>query len=241
MAKGEAERPTAREGVLYFGRVAAGLSHELSNVLNIINELAGLQRDIAAAAVEGGGDARFARFADLAQRIKAQVSRGEAINRGLHRFAHSVDNADTSFDLGELLGLLAFLEERPARLARVALDVHPPEHGLALCGDPFSLLLALHACVGAALRACAEDGCVEVRAEAAGGAARIRVTATGSLPAEGADAVSAAAFRAGAAAWGAAVCLDPGTDAQRSLVLSVPAAAAAREAAGTADPSLEVP
>jgi C4-dicarboxylate-specific signal transduction histidine kinase len=241
MAKGEAERPPAREGVLYFGRVAAGLSHELSNVLNIINELAGLQRDIAAAAVEGGGDARFARLADLAQRIKAQVTRGEAINRGLHRFAHSVDDADKSFDLGELLGLLAFLEERPARLARVALEVHAPEHGLALCGDPFSLLLALHACVGAALRACTEDGRVEVRAEAGDGEARIRVTATGSLPTEGADAVSAAAFRAGATPWGAAVCLDSETDSPRSLVLRVPAESAAPRAAGTADSSLEVP
>lgn len=241
MAKGEVDRPPAREGVLYFGRVAAGLSHELSNVLNIINELAGLQRDIAAAAVEQGGDARLARLADLAQRIKAQVGRGEAINRGLHRFAHSVDNADTSFDLGELLGLLAFLEERPARLARVALDVQPPQHELALCGDPFSLLLALHACVGAALRACAEDGRVEVRAEAGNGEARIRVTATGSLPPGGADVVSAAAFQAGAAAWGATVCFDPATVTGRSLVLSVPAATAARDAAGTADPSLEVP
>jgi C4-dicarboxylate-specific signal transduction histidine kinase len=241
MAKSEAERPTAREGVLYFGRVAAGLSHELSNVLNIINELAGLQRDIAAAAVEAGGDARHARLADLAQRIKSQVTRGEAINRGLHRFAHTVDDACKSFDLGELLGLLAFLEERPARLARVALDVHPPEGGLALCGDPFSLLLALHACVSAALHASAEDGRVEVRAEATDEEIRVRVTATGSLPAGGADAASAAALRAGAAAWGATARLDPATDAPTSLVLSLPAAGTSQRAAGSADSSQEVP
>jgi signal transduction histidine kinase len=241
MANGEPERPAAREGVLFFGAVAAGLSHELSNVLNIINELAGLQRDIAVAAAEQGGDARFARLADLAQRIKAQVGRGEVINRGLHRFAHRVDHATASFDLGELLGLLAFLEERPARLARVALDVRPPEPGLALCGDPFSLLLALHACVGTALHASSEEGRVEVRAEGGPGEARIRVTASGSLSAGGADAVSAAAFRAGAAPWGATIRVDSAADGRESLVLSVPVSGSAPRDAGSAGSSQEVP
>jgi hypothetical protein len=146
MAKGEDERPTAREGVLYFGRVAAGLSHELSNVLNIINELAGLQRDIAAAAVEGGGDARFARFADLAQRIKTQVSRGEAINRGLHRFAHSVDNADTSFDLGSCS---ASPSSRRGRRGYSGGADSSSEPGSPL-RRPLQPVAGAHACVGAA-------------------------------------------------------------------------------------------
>ena len=92
------------EGVAYFGGVAAGLSHELSNVFNIINEIAGLQHDIASAAADSG-DARVARLADLAGRIKAQVGRGEEINRRLHRFGHSTDETSVTFDLAELLEL----------------------------------------------------------------------------------------------------------------------------------------
>ena len=39
-------RPLEREGVRFFGAIGAGLSHELSNVFNIINELSGLQQAI---------------------------------------------------------------------------------------------------------------------------------------------------------------------------------------------------
>ena len=80
-----------REGLLFFGAVGAGLSHEVNNVFNIINELSGLQQDIIEANAQGGA-AGLARVADLAGRIKSQIIRGEEINRCLHRLSHSVDN-----------------------------------------------------------------------------------------------------------------------------------------------------
>jgi hypothetical protein len=211
--------------VLYFGGVAAGISHEISNILNIINELAGLQHDIAAVAA-GYGDARVGRIADLADRIKAQVTRGEEVNRRLHSFAHSVDEAETTFDLVELFALLAFLEGRPARLAGVELTVRAPEHGVSLHGDPFSLGRADPGCGAAALRAAGSGGRVDVEAERHDGGARIRVACGAPLPADVTEAASASALRAGAASWGATVTVDPATDTPRSIVVTVPATSA---------------
>lgn len=157
-------QPLEREGIVLFGAVGAGLSHELSNVFNIINELAGLQQDIVAAATQGGA-AGLARVSDLAARIKAQVVRGEEINRSLHRLSHSVDEPDGTFDLGETLVLFGSLAARAARLAEVSFEVRSPESPMAHRGDPFALLLVLHACLRAAIAAAASERRIEVSAE----------------------------------------------------------------------------
>lgn len=156
-------RPLEREGIFFFGAIGAGLSHELSNVFNIINELSGLQQDILSAAPDG--TAGLARVSDLAARIKNQVARGEEINRSLHRLSHSVDEPDRTFDLGETLVLFDSLAARAARLAEVALDIRPPQSPMAHRGDPFALLLILHACLRAAIAAAASERRIEVFAD----------------------------------------------------------------------------
>lgn len=164
----------AREGLQFFGAMGAGLSHELSNVFNIINELSGLQQDIIAANADGGA-AGLARVADLAARVKSQVVRGEEINRSLHRLSHSVDCSNLVFDLGESLTLFAALAARAARLAEVALEVRQPDASMAHRGDPFALLVILHAAFRAALAAAASERRVGIWAEAGVDGTRIIV------------------------------------------------------------------
>jgi C4-dicarboxylate-specific signal transduction histidine kinase len=200
-------RRLQREGLLFFGAMGAGLSHELSNVFNIINELSGLQQDILAAAADGG-TAGLARVADLSARIKSLVGRGEEINRSLHKLSHSVDDADLSFDLGTTLALFGSLAARAARLAEVELTVRPPENPLAHRGDPFALLLALHGCVGFALRAAASERRVEVWTESVDGGIRVVVGSADPLPDPANDPVAAAALSAGGAALAASVHID---------------------------------
>jgi len=190
---------SGREGILYFGAVGAGLSHELSNVFNIINELAGLQQDIVAAAAQGGA-AGLARVSDLAARIKAQVVRGEEINRSLHRLSHSVDEPDGSFDLGETLILFGSLAARVARLAEVAFEVRPPETPMAHRGDPFALLLVLHGCLRAAIAAAASERRIEVSAEEGPGGARVIVSSADPISDLNSDAAIAEMLVVGCAA-----------------------------------------
>ncbi|MCJ7755337.1 MAG: hypothetical protein MUP13_12300 [Thermoanaerobaculales bacterium] len=227
----ETLRSPEREGALYFGAMGAGLSHELSNIFNIINELAGLQQDIVAAATQGGA-AGLARVTDLAARIKSQVGRGEEINRSLHRLSHSVDSTDIDFDLGETLVLFGSLAARAARLAEVGLEVRPPETAVAHRGSPFALLLALHACVGVAMAAASSQRQIEVWTEEGRDGVRVIVSSADTLAGLTSDSSIAAMLDSGCAALAAAARIETSPGAESRIVLDLgarPAAAAASE------------
>jgi hypothetical protein len=160
--------------------MGAGLSHELSNVFNIINELTGLQQDLLSTAA--GDSARLARVADLAGRVTVQVGRGEEINRSLHRLSHSVDEADLSFDVGEVLELFGALAARSARLAEVELEIRRPEIPISHQGDPFAMLLALHACLQPALDAASERRRIRVATESISGVPAVVLSSADPVP-----------------------------------------------------------
>ncbi|HEY3357666.1 MAG TPA: hypothetical protein VGQ83_30720 [Polyangia bacterium] len=70
-----------------FGRVVARQCHELVNVLNIVNEMSGLQEDLLPRARQGDA-AALDQLGGLAARIQEQVKRGRAIIRNLQHVAH---------------------------------------------------------------------------------------------------------------------------------------------------------
>ncbi len=215
-----------REGLRFFGRIGAGLSHELSNVLNIINELAGLQQDIAGAATDDARGAQAARIADLAGRIRAQIERAEGLNRHLHAFAHTIDSAAAAFELADLLDLLEALAARAARLGQVELRVHRPATPIALQGDPFALLLALYAMIELGLAAAASERRLSLDAEPASGGARVTLQSADPLPPLEEPGTVAPALELGRAAWGATITSGRGSEAG-TVVLSLPAVAPA--------------
>jgi hypothetical protein len=218
-----------REGVLYFGAMGAGLSHELSNIFNIINELAGLQQDIVAAAAEGGS-AGLARVTDLAARIKSQIARGELLNRSLHQLSHSVDETDVEFDLGEALSLFGSLAARAARLAEVGLEVRPPESAIAHRGSPFALLVALHACVRVALAAAASQRRIAVWAEDGRDGARIIVSSADAIPEPTGDPSIAGILDTGCAALAATHRIETTPAGESRIILEMGTRSAAAEA-----------
>lgn len=215
-----------RVGVAFFGAMGAGLSHELSNVFNIINELAGLQQDIVAAAAQGG-TVGLARVSDLAGRIKAQVERGESINRGLHRLSHCIDDTEADFDVGETLGLFGKLAERAARLAEVELVVRPPETPLTHRGSPFDLLLALHACVRVALAAAKSARRIEVWAEEGPDAVRVTVGSGDPIAGTESDAPQDAILDSGCAALGSVPRIEDAPQGGCRIVLELMSRSAA--------------
>jgi len=221
-------RPWQREGVLFFGDVIAGLSHELSNVFNIINEMAGLQQDILAGAQPKSADAAD-RLSELAGRIKAQVERGETLNQSLHSLAHSVDDANIAFDLGDTLELVSSLAARRARLARVELVVHRPESPVTLEGDPFVLLLTIYESIVAVVGAADSERRVEVSAAQHDSGAQVFITSADPLPPGVADEI--AALEIGHLSWGAVHTLDPPfPEPPGRIILDVPAVAPALNA-----------
>jgi len=138
------------EGLAFFGRVVSGQSHEIVNVLNVINELAGLQLDLVRQAA-GGGQVRLERLHTIAEKIQQQVQRGELIVRSVNRFAHSVDLPVALLDLRELVSSVVFLAGRTARLNRVDVTAELPVETLAVESNPFLLSQMLCACVDVAV------------------------------------------------------------------------------------------
>ena len=89
----------AIEGVRFFGEMSASISHEIKNVLAIVNENAGLLQDMVMM-IEKGMPLSPERLSGLARSIVRQVKRGDRIVKDMNRFAHSADHPAETVDIG---------------------------------------------------------------------------------------------------------------------------------------------
>ena len=110
--------------IAFFGRITAGVTHELKNVLAIINESSGLMQDLMALSKEM--PAYHDRFQKALTSIKGQIQRGQGLIARLNQFAHAPDIAVRSLDLYETAGLVVALSQRFATLKNVTLKIVPP-------------------------------------------------------------------------------------------------------------------
>ena len=102
----------------FFGTITASVSHELNNVLSIINEYSGLLDDLVS------GDNKDKpiekeRIQKIALNIAKQIKREQGIIKLLNRFAHRVDNTLVKFNLNELVTDITRLSQRFASLKRI--------------------------------------------------------------------------------------------------------------------------
>lgn len=116
----------------FFGRVTAGFTHELKNVLAIVKETAGLMEDFLAMMPEGAFQQQ-PRFQRAVTTILEQIARGVELSTRMNRFAHSPDHSLAQVDLNEIADQVCLLAERFARIKGVSL-------GAALAGKPVVIL-----------------------------------------------------------------------------------------------------
>ena len=141
-----------RKEVAFFGRITAGITHEIKNVLAIIQESAGLMEDV----LEVAEDSAFAhkdKFIKSLDRIRRQIQRGIDITTCLNWFAHSPDRTPVSLDLNETSQQMVLLASRFARLKNVALETSPSDPPIVITSDPVSLEMALFESIEILLRA----------------------------------------------------------------------------------------
>src|SRR5680860_791484 len=94
----------AETGLKFFGTVSASISHEIKNRMAVINEQAGLLKDLVLLAGQGK-EMNLERLMRLAESLKNQVVLTDGIIKNMNRFSHTVDNFRCSADLGEVLSL----------------------------------------------------------------------------------------------------------------------------------------
>ena len=153
-------------GIQFFGKMAASISHEIKNVLAIINENAGLLEDICLMA-ERGKPIDPARLKRLSGSVKDQIRRADHIMTVMNRFAHSVDEASVSIDVSEVVELLVSLSARFVAMRGVVLEVGKSA-GAAITTFPFVLLNLLWLCLDYAMAVVGPGKTIELLAEKTG-------------------------------------------------------------------------
>jgi len=136
------------EGLQFFGRVSASVSHEIKNVFAVINEAAGLIEDFTLMA-EKGMPLDPERLKKAANAIQGQVRRGDGIVKNMNAFSHSIDEPVRETDLVRTLDLTVALATRLADMRQVKLSIGDVEPA-SLVGNQFELMRLLHSSIVAA-------------------------------------------------------------------------------------------
>lgn len=139
-------RHCREEGLAFFGRIGADVSHEMRNVLSIVGENAGLLDDQLALA-ERGKPLDCEKLKKLSARITRQVTRGTRTMERFSRFAHAADEEAASSDLRAITETVAALAQRHVILAGCKLEADLPEEAIHVKANPFSLQHAVFSAI----------------------------------------------------------------------------------------------
>jgi len=127
-----------RTGLPFVGRITGSVTHELSNVISTIEQVAGLLADL----VETNPvleDGLTARLHDISGRIERQTERGTVLIRELNFFSHLSDKESAEFDLTEVVRNIAVLSRRFANLQKKEILTTGLEHDVMIESDPLMI------------------------------------------------------------------------------------------------------
>lgn len=166
-------RIIGESGLQFFGTTSASISHEIKNVLAIINENAGLLEDLTLMA-DKGMPLDPERLKKIAGKVLKQIQRADGIIKGMNRLAHSVDEPIKNVDSGEILELIAALAARFAAKFGVTVEVMPCEGPINITTNPFFLENLIWLCLEFAILAAGPGKTVELIRENAKKGVHIR-------------------------------------------------------------------
>ncbi len=164
---------TSQTGLQFFGRMSASISHEIKNVLAIINENAGLLEDFSLMA-DRGVPIDPGRLKTMAEKVKLQISRADGIIKNMNRLAHSIDETITTVDLDQTIELVIALTARIAAMRGVKVDLQLPGSPLTIPTAPFFLMNLLWLCLDFSMSASGDEKRVELVVEETENSVRIR-------------------------------------------------------------------
>jgi len=160
-------------GLQFYGKITASVSHEIKNVLAIINENAGLLEDFTIMA-DRGKSIDPARLKMMAAAVQKQVGRADGILKNLNRFAHSIDEIFTDVDLNQTIEQCMALTERFAAMRGVKVDLQLPEIPISIQTAPFFLTNLLWLCLDFCMTASGDKKHLELAVEETENSVQIR-------------------------------------------------------------------
>jgi hypothetical protein len=136
------ENGLERDGLRFFGTLSASMTHEMNNVLSVIDQVSGLIGDMVQASYSGHPiDPARAKAAQ--ERLSHQVGKGVALIGRFNRFAHTVDDQTTEYDLVEETQNTIYLVRRLAEMKRITLEDVSGEEEITVTGDPFAVQICV--------------------------------------------------------------------------------------------------
>lgn len=159
----------------FFGKMSASISHEIKNVLAIINENAGLLEDFTLMAKKGI-PLDPERLKKLSGMVIKQIQRGDEIIKNMNRFSHSIDESSKKVDLYETLDLMVALSARFASMRGVILDFVQADSdmtSLSIKTNRFYLENLIWLCLDFAMDAAGSGKTVGLSVEQTGNSGRI--------------------------------------------------------------------
>jgi C4-dicarboxylate-specific signal transduction histidine kinase len=163
----------SQTGLQFFGRISASISHEIKNVLAIVNENAGLLEDFTLMA-DRGKPIDPARLKLMATTVQKQVGRADEILKNMNRFAHSIDETIAEVDLNQTIELFMALTDRFTAMRGVKVDLQLPANPLTIPTAPFFLMNLLWLCLDFSMSASGDEKRVELVVEETENSVRIR-------------------------------------------------------------------
>ncbi|MEW6745981.1 MAG: histidine kinase [Planctomycetota bacterium] len=204
-------------GLRFFGKMSASISHEIKNVLAIINEIGGLLEDLALMAGRGRPVAPE-RLETVGTKLQQQVQRADRIVKTMNAFSHSVDEKSQAVDLNDVVALVIALAGRFAAMRGLSLVPGARGEAVAVTTAPFHLMHLVWLCLSHGMDAAGESRTVTVTATKSRTGGEIRFAPLQGLAETSAEAFPGAAGQALLAALGAEIVSAPA-----ELVLVVPA------------------
>lgn len=147
--------------LVFFGKITAGITHEIKNVLAIIQQSSGLIEDIMSISPEAPILHQEKIQASLS-RIKDQIKRGTEITGRLNKFAHSTHESIAEVDLYEITEQLVFLSMHFARNKNVVLKIHPPDQMIFIVIYQVQLQMVLFKCIECCLDLMTQGGQINI-------------------------------------------------------------------------------
>jgi len=170
----------AKTGLQFFGRMSASITHEIKNVLAIINESAGLLEDIVLMA-EKGLDISPERLQRLARTVDAQVGRADAVLKMMNHFSHSIDNFVEPVDLTQVATDVCDLFDRLLQMRGVTLETIEPPAPVVVTASRFYLQNLLWCCLDWATGTRSEKRTINLAPEKMDNGARVRLAGLADL------------------------------------------------------------
>ncbi len=150
----KSQQKIRREEQAFFGKISAGLSHEINNMLATIKEQAGLIIDYGSQS-QNWDESIKRKITKQCFGISNQAQKAAIHMKYFNQFAHSADTAKIEFDVIEMLHYFIPLCERFTRENNLDLEFSPTDtKPLTATGHPFSILHTVHICLTTLIYSC---------------------------------------------------------------------------------------